>query len=253
MLERVDVRDGATARRRGHAVPEQLAAATQDTRRPRAADELVRAQERPRPCTRGGSSRHGGAAHLDVHVRPGRREVPERERAVAVQQHGDGTRVREDAGDVRRRGERPDADRPVGRLLERALEPREVDVAVGVLVDRDDIGDRFAPRAARCEWCSNGPMNTSGRSSSGMCERSEYRSSRSLGIRRFRISTSLLIAAVIPEPQKMTAWSAAPPTASRMMRARLFAEAASSGGQCLTTRCACSRRAAAPRRAGSPR
>ena len=63
-----------------------------------------------------------------------------------MEQDRDRAGVRQDAGDVRRRGERPDADRPVRGLLERALEAREVDAPVGVLADRDDIGDRLAPR-----------------------------------------------------------------------------------------------------------
>ena len=42
-----------------------------------------------------------------------------------------------------------------------------VDVAVGVLGDRHDVGDRLAPGSS-LEWCSNGPMNTTGRSSAGM-------------------------------------------------------------------------------------
>ena len=37
-------------------------------------------------------------------------------------------------------------ERPVRGLLERALEARQVDPAVGVLADRDDVGDRLAPR-----------------------------------------------------------------------------------------------------------
>ncbi len=67
-------------------------------------------------------------------------------------------------------------------------------------------------------WCSYGPMKMSGRSFAGMCERRAYRSSRSFGIRRLSTSTSLLTAAVMPEPQKITAWSSEPPTASRMIR-----------------------------------
>ena len=67
-------------------------------------------------------------------------------------------------------------------------------------------------------WCSNGPMNTTGRSAAGIASESPYRRSRSAGSRRFMIPTSLLIAPVEPEPQKMTQVSSSPLTASRMMR-----------------------------------
>ena len=68
------------------------------------------------------------------------------------------------------------------------------------------------------EWCSNGPMKTTGRSSRGMWSDSPYRSSRSAGMRRLRMPISLSIAAVEPDPQKITTVSSSPPTASRMMR-----------------------------------
>jgi hypothetical protein len=68
------------------------------------------------------------------------------------------------------------------------------------------------------EWCSNGPMNTTGRSPGAIWLRRPYRASRSDGIRRFRIRTSLSIAEVAPEPQKITTASSSPPTASWMIR-----------------------------------
>ena len=61
------------------------------------------------------------------------------------------------------------------------------------------------------EWCSNGPTKTTGRWSAGMCEESDQRVSRSDGILRLRIPTSLSTAAVAPEPQKITAVSSAAP------------------------------------------
>ncbi len=68
------------------------------------------------------------------------------------------------------------------------------------------------------EWCSNGPMNTAGRSSSGMCAVRSYRSSSWQGTRRPRMRTILSIAPVEPEPQNSTAQESSPPTASRMIR-----------------------------------
>ena len=66
------------------------------------------------------------------------------------------------------------------------------------------------------EWCSYGPMNTTGRWSGGIVSVRCQRSSRSAGMRSPRMPTSLLIAPVEPEPQKTTTVSSSPPTASRM-------------------------------------
>ena len=68
------------------------------------------------------------------------------------------------------------------------------------------------------EWCSKGPMNTTGRSSAGIWADRLYFSSRSAGMRRLRTPISLSIAAVDPEPQKITTVSSSPPTASRISR-----------------------------------
>ena len=46
------------------------------------------------------------------------------------------------------------------------------------------------------EWCSNGPMKTTGRSSAGIWADRPYFSSRSAGMRRLRMPISLSIAAV---------------------------------------------------------
>ena len=78
VLGRVDVRDGAAADDVGHAVGEQLAPHDEHAGRARAADELVRAEEdrvlvgERMVCALG--------PHLDLDVRRGRGEVPERER-----------------------------------------------------------------------------------------------------------------------------------------------------------------------------
>ncbi len=67
-------------------------------------------------------------------------------------------------------------------------------------------------------WCSNGPMNTTGRSDTGMWEDRAYRASRSAGSRRFRTPTSLSIAPVDPEPANSTQVLSSPPTASWISR-----------------------------------
>ncbi len=67
------------------------------------------------------------------------------------------------------------------------------------------------------EWCSYGPMKTTGRSPAGMCSLSRYRSSSTDGIRRPRMPISFAIAPVLPEPANSTSTSSSPPTASRMI------------------------------------
>ncbi len=84
--------------------------------------------------------------HLDGHVGRGGGEVPEGQRAMAMEQHRDGAGVRQDAGDVGRGREGPDAQRPVGVADQLPLQVREVDAAVGVLVDGHDVRDRLPPR-----------------------------------------------------------------------------------------------------------
>ena len=146
MLGRVDIGDGATARDARDAVPEQLAAGDEDTRRPRPADELVgRDEDRVLIGQRVGLA-VGERAHRHRHVRGGRRVVPERQRAVPVKQDGDRADIAQDTGDVRCGGERSDLQRPIGMRGERDLKRRHVDAAVVILRDDDNIGQRFAPR-----------------------------------------------------------------------------------------------------------
>jgi hypothetical protein len=67
------------------------------------------------------------------------------------------------------------------------------------------------------EWCSYGPMKTTGRRSDGIRTLSWNSSSSTEGIRRPRTPISLSIAPVHPEPAKITTVSSSPPTASRMI------------------------------------
>ena len=84
--------------------------------------------------------------HLDLDVRPGGGEVPERQRAVAMEQDRDRAGVGQDPGHVRRRGERPDPEPARPSVSRRArFELGQIDPAVGVLADRDHVGDRLAP------------------------------------------------------------------------------------------------------------
>ncbi len=64
---------------------------------------------------------------------------------MAMEQHGDGSRVGVDAGHVGGRREGADAERPVGEPGELIGQVPEVDVAVGVLADGHDLGDRLTP------------------------------------------------------------------------------------------------------------
>ena len=138
-----DEEHGAAAGLRGHAVREERGLGHEHAGGARSADELVRREE---DGVLVAVAAVAGRVHVDGDVGSRRGEVPERERAVAVQERRDGDGVRGDAGDVGRRGEAADAQRAVRVGDELALEVREVDVAVGVGVDGDHVGDGLAPR-----------------------------------------------------------------------------------------------------------
>ena len=163
---------------------------------PGPADELVRAEEhRVLVASRWCSAAERSISIVDV--RAGGREVPERQRAVAVEQVGDSAGVGDDPGDVGGRRERPDLERPVGvRARELASRPARSmcpSASSGILTT-SAIDSR---QASSLEWCSKGPMNTTGRSVGGdVCRQLRTRSSRSAGMRRFRMPISLSIAPV---------------------------------------------------------
>jgi hypothetical protein len=73
--------------------------------------------------------------HPDRHVRRGGRVVPDRQRAVAVQQGGRPVGVGQDAGHIRGGREAPHDQRP----------PGQVELAVGVLADGHHLGGRLGP------------------------------------------------------------------------------------------------------------
>ena len=149
VLGRVDVGDRAAAGHRGDAIVEKLAARHEHARRSRPADELVRRDEdRVLVGERIGLAplrRLRERPHLDRDVRRRRREIPERQSAVPVQQDRDRADVADDAGDVRRRREGADLQRPIRVGDELRLEAREVDPSVVVLRNHDDIRQRLAP------------------------------------------------------------------------------------------------------------
>ena len=144
VLARSDEGDRAATDDVRHPIRQKSPPHGEDTGRAGAADELVRAEEDG--VLRREWVLRADRVHLDLHVRRRCREVPERERAVTVQEIGDRAGVREDPRHVRRGGERADLER--SRLVadELGLERREVDVAVLVLRDHDDVGDRLPPR-----------------------------------------------------------------------------------------------------------
>ena len=146
VLARVDVRHGAAARNRGHAIGEQVAAGGQDPGRARAPDELVGADEDRVLVIQLGVVAGAVRGELDVHVRSRRPEVPERAGAEAVEQDRDRARVADDPGDVRRRREAADLQPAPGMASKLPFERREVDPSVGILGNRHQIGDGFAPR-----------------------------------------------------------------------------------------------------------
>src|SRR5215468_10175161 len=129
VLGLVDVRHRAAAGTRRYGVAQQVALGDQHARGARTADELVRRDEHRVLL---GTVAAVSAVHLDRDVRPGGRVVPERVRAVAVQQRRDRAGVARDPGDVRRRREAADLERPAGVAHQLALEVLEIDVAVGV-------------------------------------------------------------------------------------------------------------------------
>ena len=145
-----------------------------------------------------------GCGDANRHVGPGGGVVPERQRAVGVQQRRDRAGVGEDPGDVGGSGEAADPQRALSRTgragvsrSARSMWPS----ASSPMTTTSAIDSR---QGSSLEWCSYGPTKTTGRSASGMRPASWYRSSRPLGSRSSRMPISLFTAAVAPDPQKMT-------------------------------------------------
>ncbi len=139
-----DVRHRAAARHRGDRVRQQAALDHQHAGGARPADELVRRDEH-RVLRRLAPLVRPAGIHLDAHVGRRRREVPEGQRPVGVQQPRNGGRVRDDARHVAGGREAADPQRTsrVPRQLAGQMLP--IDAAVLVLGDGHDVGDGLAP------------------------------------------------------------------------------------------------------------
>ncbi len=144
VVVRAHVGDRSAADDVRHRVGQQLSPNGEHARGPRAADELVRAEHHR--VLVGGRVLAAHRIHVDLHIRCGGREVPERQGAELMQQRGHGTCVRHDAGDVAGGRERADFERPIRVPLQCGAQRLLVDVAIGILRDGHHIGDRFAPR-----------------------------------------------------------------------------------------------------------
>ncbi len=132
---RADAQDRPAAGHRRHPVAQQRALGHQYAGGARAADELVRGEEH-----------RVLVGHVDREVRTGRGVVPARKRAVAAQ-HGRGALdVGDDARDIGRGREAADLQRPVGIAAKLAVEMVDIQTALCVLANRDDVSDRLAPR-----------------------------------------------------------------------------------------------------------
>ena len=201
VLERVDVLDRAAARHRRHAVPEQLPARDQDARRARPADELVGRDEHRVLRTPAGRPAGPSRSRRTAPRPRSRRTTAPRARGAAARSRTCWTRCR--SRSTRPRRSRSSAADPRTAPAPRAAGPgRRGPSRSSRIVTTSAIDSRHG---SSLQWCSNGPMNTTGRCSGGIRERRSQRSSRSAGMRRLSTSTRRLTAAVDPEPQKMTA------------------------------------------------
>jgi hypothetical protein len=114
VLERVDESDRASTDNIRHGVCQELPAHDEHAGSAGATDELVRRQEN-RVFAGGWLS---DWVHVDRDVWPCRGEIPERERAVLMEDARKRDRVTQDSGDIARGAERTDLERPVGETLE---------------------------------------------------------------------------------------------------------------------------------------
>ena len=143
MLGGVDVGNGAATDAVGNGVGYELTSDKQDTGRPWPADEFVRGQEDG--VFVGQGVLNAARIHVDVDIRTACGVVPERESRMLVQERADRVRIGDDAGHVAGGTERADQQRAVAEFLEPLAKDVQIKVPVGVLGDRDHIGDGFPP------------------------------------------------------------------------------------------------------------
>ena len=79
--------------------------------------------------------------HVDVDIGSRGGEVPEAERTVFVQQPADIEGIGDDPGDIRSRRKAADAEGSIGVGLELLRQYLQIDVAIGVFGNGDDVGD----------------------------------------------------------------------------------------------------------------
>ena len=145
MLGRVDVGDGPPAGHARDAVAEELTPRDEDAWRPWPTDELVgRDEDRVLVRQRVGLAGRE-RTHLHRDIWRGGRVIPERQGPMAVEQDRDRPDVAQNAGHIRGGRERADLEGSIDMLDEGSLETGEVDPAVVILGDHNDVGQRFAP------------------------------------------------------------------------------------------------------------
>ena len=168
VLDGVDVRDRAAAGHDRHPVGQQLAPDDQDAGRAGPADELVRETGRSRPCRRPGSTPSGGTSRCRRTARDAAKSQND-SAPWRCSRVGDAERVGDDAGHVARGRERADLA-AAGRRTSPAR-PRAAPGRCGRRRPRGmtTTSAMDSRHGSSLEWCSNGPMNTTGRSSGGIC------------------------------------------------------------------------------------
>ena len=146
LRRRADEEDRPAGRHRRHRGSQQPTLGNEHAGCPGTAGKLVRREkDGVLVCELSvGDRRHG--IHLDRQIGPGRRVIEEREGAVAMERDRDAVDVGDDARDVGGSREAAELAGSVGVAAQFVIEVVDVDPAVGVLRDRDDVHGRLAPR-----------------------------------------------------------------------------------------------------------
>ena len=103
------------------------------------------------------------ARRVDVQVGTGARIVPDRQRAMRTQEVDHRIRIGDDAGHVRRRRESADLQISLAVFMQRPGQRLQVGTAFGGL-GISTTSARLSRQGRMFEWCSYGPMKTTGRS-----------------------------------------------------------------------------------------
>ena len=143
MLGGVDVGNSAATDAVGNGVGHELPSDEQDTGRPWPTDEFVWGEKDG--VLVGQWVLDAARIHVDVDIGTACGVVPECESRMLVQECADRVRVGDDAGHVAGGAEGADQQRAVAEFLEPLAKDVQIQVPVGVLGDRDHIGDGFPP------------------------------------------------------------------------------------------------------------